>query len=158
AEYVAANVTGKIAVVQRGSCARVARAIFGQQAGAAAVVMINNATSLPPFEGPITANPDDGTQYNVTIPFFGVRGLGTTASSAGAALAGRNGVSITLTEGTPLLPGVASFTSSGPRTPDARLKPDVMAPGAAIISTAVGTGNGAETLSGTSMAAPHIAG
>ena len=51
AEYVAAGVAGKIAVVQRGTCARVARAIFGQQAGAAAVVMINNAAVLPPFEG-----------------------------------------------------------------------------------------------------------
>jgi minor extracellular serine protease Vpr len=39
-----------IAVVNRGSCARVAKAIFGQQAGAAAVVMVNNDTGLPPVE------------------------------------------------------------------------------------------------------------
>ena len=49
-----------------------ARAIFGQKAGAAAVVMVNNATSLPPYEGPITNNPDTGQQFNVTIPFLGV--------------------------------------------------------------------------------------
>ena len=35
--------SGTIAVVNRGTCARVAKAIFGQQAGAAAVVMVNNA-------------------------------------------------------------------------------------------------------------------
>ena len=49
-----------IAVVNRGTCARVAKAIFGQQAGAEAVVMVNNDTGLPPVEGPITSNPDDG--------------------------------------------------------------------------------------------------
>ena len=44
----------------RGTCARVARAIYGQQAGAVAVVMINTANAFPPFEGPITSNPDTG--------------------------------------------------------------------------------------------------
>ncbi len=44
---------GDIAVTYRGVCARVDRAILGQAAGAAAVVMINNADSLPPFEGTI---------------------------------------------------------------------------------------------------------
>ena len=54
------GVAGKIAVVNRGICARVSKAIFGQQAGAVAVVMINNVPDqLPPYEGPIF-NPDDG--------------------------------------------------------------------------------------------------
>ena len=158
AEYVAAGVAGKIAVVQRGVCARVARAIFGQQAGAAAVVMINNANVLPPFEGQITENPDTGEKYTVTIPFFGVKGLATTSTSDGFALVQRDGMAITLTEGTPIVPGIASFTSTGPRSPDAKLKPDVTAPGVAIVSTLVGSGNQAATLSGTSMATPHIAG
>ena len=35
-------------------------AIFGQQAGAAAVAMVNNAAGFPPFEGPILSNPDTG--------------------------------------------------------------------------------------------------
>ena len=56
----------------RGTCARVAKAIFGQQAGAAGVVMVNNADGYPPYEGPITANPDTGIPYTVTIPFLGV--------------------------------------------------------------------------------------
>jgi len=34
-----------------------------QQAGAAAVVMVNNAPGFPPVEGPITANPDDGVPF-----------------------------------------------------------------------------------------------
>ncbi len=83
-----------IAVVNRGVCARVAKAIFGQQAGAMAVVMVNNATSLPPYEGAITSNPDDGVPYTVTIPFFGVRGLPTTPTSDGGKLRASDGVGL----------------------------------------------------------------
>jgi minor extracellular serine protease Vpr len=158
AEYVTAGVTGALVVTQRGTCARVARAIFGQQSGAAAVVMINNATTLPPFEGPITSNPDTGEQFTVTIPFFGVRGLAGSPTSDGFALVQRDGLSIALTEGTPIRTGLASFTSTGPHTPDSLLKPDVTAPGVGIVSTGIGTGNGPLTLSGTSMATPHVAG
>ncbi len=78
AAYAAANVAGKLVVTQRGSCARVARAVFAQKAGAAAAAMIDTSTGYPPYEGPITSNPDTGEQYTVTIPFFGVRGLAST--------------------------------------------------------------------------------
>ena len=51
----------------RGVCARVDRAILGEAAGAAAVIMVNNSNALPPLEGPI---PRDGGI--VEIPFLGV--------------------------------------------------------------------------------------
>ena len=38
------------------------------------------------------------------------------------------------------------------------VKPDVAAPGTSIVSTGVGTGDGPLSISGTSMAAPHVAG
>jgi len=157
-EYLNANVTGKLVVTQRGTCARVARAIYGQQAGAAAVVMINNAPTLPPFEGPITSNPDTGESFVVSIPFYGVRGLAASPTSDGFALVQRDGLSIALTTGIPIQTGLAPFTSSGPRTPDSVLKPDITAPGANIVSTLVGSGNQSLTISGTSMATPHVAG
>lgn len=50
------------------------------------------------------------------------------------------------------------FSSRGPRTGDAALKPDIAAPGAGIVSAASQSGAGAVSLSGTSMAAPHVAG
>jgi minor extracellular serine protease Vpr len=156
-EYVNAAVAGKIAVVQRGTCARVARAIFGQEAGAAAVIMINNAATLPPFEDDIIDDPDTGQLFTVTIPFFGVAGP-ATGTTDGTALALRDGQAITLTEGTPIETGMATFSSTGPRAPDSRLKPDITAPGMNIISTGMGTGNQALVDSGTSMATPHISG
>jgi minor extracellular serine protease Vpr len=161
-EYIDQNVAGTIVVTQRGVCARVARAVFGQQAGAAAVVMINNTSGLPPFEGEITGNPDTGEKFTVTIPFLGVRGvLGPAPTADGDNLVASDGTSSTLEETTVTNPGYkgfASFTSGGPRNVDSVLKPEIIAPGVSVVSTGVGTGNRAATISGTSMAAPMTAG
>ncbi len=142
AEY--AGVAGKLVVTLRGSCARVARAQFGQAHGAAAVAMINTDPGFPPVEGPIPG---------VTIPFLGV------PSTSGATLAAAS--STTLSTATIPNPGfetIASFSSGGPRTGDSFFQPSVSAPGVSVFSTASGTGTGGQFLSGTSMAAPMIAG
>jgi subtilisin family serine protease len=155
AEYTAAGVTGKLVVTRRGTCARVARAIFGQQAGAAAVVMLNNAAGYPPYEGPITENPDTGEKFTVTIPFLGVP---LTAANRAALLAADGATLSNTTIANPGYLALASFSSGGPRTGDSALKPEVTAPGVSISSVGMGTGNGAAILSGTSMAAPHTTG
>jgi hypothetical protein len=160
AEYVNQGAAGKIVVVQRGVCARVARAIFGQKAGAKAVVMINNTTGLPPFEGEITSNPDTGEAYTVTIPFFGVRGLVGTGADA-TKLVAADGTTISITNTTVPNTGYkasASFTSGGPRQGDSAAKPEITAPGVSVTSALVGSGSKGTVLSGTSMAAPMTSG
>lgn len=151
------GVAGKLVVTRRqvGGCARVARAIFGQQAGAAAVVMVNNTDAFPPFDGQISSNPDTRIPYSVTIPFLGV------PSSAGDALIAADSGSATLSSATLENPGflsLASFGSFGPRSGDSWLKPDITGPGVAIASVGMGTGNASTIMSGTSMAAPNTAG
>ncbi len=158
AEYTAANVTGKLVVVLRGSCARVAKAIYGQQGGAAAVAMINTAAGYPPFEGPIKQNPDTGAAFTVTIPFLGIQGP-SPSSGDGATLVAAASASFTATAiANPGFRKVASFSSAGPRSGDGAFKPNVSAPGVSVFSTAIGTGNDGTFISGTSMATPHVAG
>lgn len=147
----AAHVRRKLVIVQRGVCARIAKAVYGQQHGAAAVLMIDTDDALPQFEGPITQNPDDGAEFTVTIPFFGAR------ASDGASLRGLDGEPATFTPAT-IPTGLATFTSSGPRNGDGLLKPDVTAPGVAIVSALVGSGTGSLAASGTSLATPMVAG
>ena len=138
---------GDIVVAVRGVCARVDRAKLGQAAGAAAVIMINNTASLPPFEGPIPG---------VTIPFLGV------GSGDAAALIAANGATITIsaagTFANPAYKQVADFSSWGPRYGDSALKPEVTAPGVSVVAAGMGTGNDVLVNSGTSMAAPHVSG
>ena len=148
----AANLAGKLVIVQRGgTCTRGARPVYAQQHGAAAVLMINTADTLPPFEGPIATNMDDDTPYTVTIPFFGAR------SSDGPALRSLDAGSAAF-RAAAIPTGVADFSSSGPRIGDGLLKPDVTAPGVAIASTLVGSGAESLAISGTSMATPMVAG
>lgn len=160
ADYAGAE--GKLAVVIRGSCARVAKAIYGQEAGAAAVAMINDDPGYPPLEGPITSNPDTGEDVIVTIPFLGIRGvLGPEETEDPDILVAQDGNPVTLTDASVANPGfgnLASFSSSGPRVGDSWLKPDITAPGVSIKSTLIASGNLGTRISGTSMSSPHVAG
>jgi subtilisin family serine protease len=155
AEY--AGTAGMLVVTKRGTCARVARAVFGQKAGAAAVLMVNSDGTLPPYEGPITGNPDTGEQYDVTIPFLGAAG---TAANVSALLAADGGTTTLTAKSVPNTgyQKVASFSSAGPSNPDSAAKPEVIAPGVSVASAGNGTGNGFVIESGTSMATPMTAG
>jgi minor extracellular serine protease Vpr len=152
----------QLAVSVRGTCARAARPVYAQQAGAAAAAMIDTSANYPPFEGAITQNLDTGEPFTVTIPFLGVRGiLGSAATDDGDKLVAANGQKITLASkplDNPAYTQFASFSSGGPRTGDSGLKANVTAPGVSTVSAGVGTGNGPDVKSGTSMAAPHVAG
>jgi subtilisin family serine protease len=53
---------------------------------------------------------------------------------------------------------LANSSARGPRRSDGAGKPDIAAPGTNIVSVASGSGNGSRINTGTSMAAPHVAG
>lgn len=139
-----ANTAGKLVVTLRGTCARIDRAVFGQRAGAAAVALINNGAGFGIFEGPIA---------DVTIPFLGIQ-----PSDAAALTGNASATMVATTLDNAFLGTAASFSSGGPRMGDSKLKPAISAPGVSVFSTLAGSGNGAVAESGTSMAAPHVAG
>ncbi|MFG1882043.1 S8 family serine peptidase [Micromonospora sp. NPDC049102] len=153
-DFTAAGVRGALAVVSQGTCPRVSKAIYGQAAGAAAVLMIGTA-NYPPYEGVISVDPANNEPASVSIPFLGV------PKSATAALLAADGQTTTLTNkalDNPTYTQTSPISSGGPRGGDSWLKPDVTAPGVGIMSAGVGTGTNGFAFTGTSMAAPHTAG
>jgi minor extracellular serine protease Vpr len=57
-----------------------------------------------------------------------------------------------------LIDNITGFSSQGPRSEDALIKPEISAPGQNVISAAMGKGKAGVKMSGTSMSGPHIAG
>ena len=88
-----------------------------------------------------------GNDYND----FGAGSVSSPANSTRAISVGAVEIG-----GTPTTRTHAEFSSVGPTTISLRLKPDVAAPGVDVLSSV--PGGGWAEFSGTSMAAPHIAG
>src|SRR3989442_9407739 len=113
-----------------------------------AAVVYNNVAGDPIVMG--------GTDATITIPSVMV------GNANGLAIRGALGASSTFTldpaSQVSIENRLAPFTSRGPRFNDAAIKPDVTAPGVAILSAEVGTGTEATPVSGTSFSSPHVAG
>ncbi|MFD3163242.1 S8 family serine peptidase [Herpetosiphon sp. NSE202] len=161
--FPAGTFTGKIALIERGSCEFGVKALNGQNAGASFVVIYNNAAN-----GNTLINMSPGAVgAQVTIPVIMIgftpgTGLVNWYNQHGAGSVAEINPSTYLAASTPDV--IAGFSSRGPGVGDV-LKPDVTAPGVNILShgyTPGATGEarhlGYGTASGTSMAAPHVAG
>ncbi|MEF8874304.1 MAG: S8 family serine peptidase [Candidatus Thermoplasmatota archaeon] len=82
---------------------------------------------------------------------------GSSYNTIGAPATGKNVITVGATERHPNGPeNIAGFSSRG-WTDDNRIKPDIVAPGSSIYST-YPTGSGYQTMSGTSMSNPAVAG
>lgn len=143
-------VKGNIALIDRGTCFFLDKVLAAQDAGAIAVVMVNNVSGQPFIMG---------GDVPVNIP--GVMVSLEDGDLFKAHLA--EGVTVRLDaklvfQSSNLGDNLASSSSRGPGALGARLKPEIAAPGSGIVSAAFGKGTNGVNFSGTSMATPHVAG
>ena len=143
------SLTGKIALISRGTCTFSAKIRNAETAGAIATLVVNNAA------GDATAMAQDGTPNQPTKPAYMV------ALASKAALVAADGLATTIGSGlayftSPNSNIMAAFSSQGPTDVDFRVKPDVVAPGVNVLSSI--PGNKWAFFQGTSMATPHLAG
>ncbi|WP_341281316.1 S8 family serine peptidase [Paenibacillus sp. FSL H8-0537] len=154
-DFIGKDVTGKAALISRGSITFGEKALNALNAGAAAVIIYNNATGG--FSGTLNA----GVDYVPTLSISQEDGLALKAKVDAAAGAGAGGYAIDF--GTTVEQDMmGDFSSRGPSLPGLAIKPDITAPGVAIRSSIPAYGgdysDAYENKQGTSMASPHIAG
>lgn len=146
----AAAVSGNVVLIIRGVCGFINKYQSAQAAGARAIVVYNDGAD-PTRIDPIVMGGLDAT---ITIPGLMI------SNTIGKVLATTAGVNVTVEAALdPTFDDqIATFSSRGPGHGGSTFKPDLSAPGVAILSASAGTGTGNRNLQGTSMASPHTAG
>jgi subtilisin family serine protease len=152
------SMTGKAVLIRRGSppapapaCTFHAKALAAQNAGAAAVVLYNNVAGR--FSPTVAGTPA------ITIPVVAISDTEGVLID-GRIAAGPTTMTWTDDQGSFTNPTgglISSFSSYGLEA-ELDLKPDIGAPGGLIRSTYPLESGAYATVSGTSMASPHVAG
>lgn len=143
------ELSGTVAMVERGNCTFVEKSLAAQNAGAVAILVYDSEV------GAYFQAFSDGAQASIpvmTIP----RRLGQNIVAVLEAGRRANATFGPATEPAYGFENLASFSSQGPVNPDNRVKPDLVAPGT-IVSAAAGTTCDTAIFGGTSMATPVIA-
>lgn len=144
---------GNVALIDRGEIPFATKITNALKAGATAAVVINNAAGSPFTMG--------GGNETLEIPAVMI-GLDPGKTIRDQVIKGAT-VSVNLKSDKKiakpeLIDTLTDFSSRGPRSEDSIIKPEISAPGSNIISAKVGGGAEVVQMSGTSMAAPHMAG
>ena len=150
---VAAGASGKLAIINRGTCSFSQKVANANAAGAIAVLIVNNVAGDPTAMAR-TAGFNDGIPA-VMIGLAEGAALRTAAPTTASAVAT---FSEFVTSNSDILAG---FSSQGPTTVDQAIKPDLTSVGVNVLSSITTVGNTGDIwafFSGTSMATPHIAG
>jgi subtilisin family serine protease len=143
------DLTGKIALIQRGTCSFYIKINNAEALGADAAIIFNNQP------GTISMNTTGSTLPAGSI--LQSDGLLLKSLAPLMVSVGPDSNVETFISNTPA-DTIATFSSRGPRGFDSMLKPEITAPGVAIFAANMGSGDKGVSMSGTSMAAPHIAG
>lgn len=144
-----------IGVVSRGTCSFSEKIRNAQNAGADAVLVVNNANGDP------VAMAQDGTPNQPTVPAYQLSLADKTWIVGADGTMGTIGSSKSYfnTDNDDFM---ANFSSQGPTDVDFRVKPDVVAPGVNVLSSIPAAFCVAPPcwafFQGTSMATPHLAG
>ena len=156
---VPAGASGDLAIINRGTCSFSQKVANAKQAGAIAVLIVNNVAG-DPIAMARTAGFDD----DIPAVMIGLNeGAALRASGATTALADATFQEF-ITANKDILAG---FSSQGPTNVDLAVKPDLTSVGVNVLSsitcvgksdTCPGDGSGWAFFSGTSMSTPHIAG
>jgi minor extracellular serine protease Vpr len=155
--FPAGSLSGKVALIRRGTCTFYEKSRNAEVAGAIGVVLYNNAPGLlSPTVAPPTGAPP------VTIPVVAIQASDGAVLNSRLPTAFSSAIDMTWKEGTqtfvnPTGGTLSSFSSSG-LTAELQIKPNIGAPGGLIRSTLPLELGGYGTISGTSMATPHVAG
>jgi len=159
----AAQISGNIAMIDRGVVSFIAKVQAAQAAGAVGVIIVqsaggsgtpnpivmalDNTTSIPAMM--IGLNEGNAIKANLDLSPGGSR------SGVNVTLNNDNGFVNLLSTAADTMP---TYSARGPRLGDSMLKPDISAPAEVVgVATSL-TGNQVEGFNGTSSATPHVSG
>ncbi|MGH3679492.1 MAG: S8 family serine peptidase [Natronosporangium sp.] len=142
---------GQVALVDRALCAISFKVHNAAAAGAIGVVVANNAPGEAP--GFSFGGPDPFNQQQTIIVGLDVGDALRDRLGTGAPVQ----VAVDPADATPLVNSMVSTSSRGPSISEVGIKPDIGAPGGSLSADA-GSGTGESAFSGTSGAAPMVAG
>jgi minor extracellular serine protease Vpr len=151
----AGSLTGKIALISRGSCTFSQKIRNAQDAGAIGAIIVNNVAGDPIAMG-LGGIPNEPTIFGYMV-----------SRENGTVLLGKNGLATTVSATKSYFVSgnddfMAGFSGQGPTDVDFRIKPDVVAPGVNVLSSIPHAFCAAPPcwafFQGTSMATPHLAG